>query len=116
MDAALKAVDITAQQMGIIMYVGRGVVNTPFELSKLLEIDSGLMTRMLDKLEKADFLVRTRSVDDRRIVHLQLTEKGLLLTREIPKIAPEVLNERLKDFSQEEFTELQRLLQKFVNT
>jgi DNA-binding MarR family transcriptional regulator len=116
MDAALKAVDITAQQMGIIMYVGRGVVNTPFELSKLLEIDSGLMTRMLDKLEKADFLVRTRSVEDRRIVHLQLTEKGLLLTREIPKIAPEVLNERLKDFSQEEFRELQRLLQKFVNT
>jgi DNA-binding MarR family transcriptional regulator len=115
MDAALKVVDISAQQMGIIMYVGRGVVNTPFELSKLLEIDSGLMTRMLDKLEKADILVRTRSLDDRRIVNLQLTEKGLLLTRDIPEIAPEVLNERLKDFSEGEFNELQRLLQKFVS-
>jgi DNA-binding MarR family transcriptional regulator len=115
MDAALKVVEITAQQMGIILYVGRGEVNTPFELSKLLEIDSGLMTRMLDKLEKADLLVRTRSVDDRRIVNLQLTEKGLQLTKEIPKIAPEVLNDRLKDFSQDEFKELQRLLKKFLD-
>jgi DNA-binding MarR family transcriptional regulator len=115
MDAALKVVEITAQQMGIILYIGRGEVNTPFELSKLLEIDSGLMTRMLDKLEKADLLVRTRSTDDRRIVNLQLTEKGLQLTKEIPKIAPEVLNDRLKDFTQDEFKELQRLLRKFVN-
>jgi DNA-binding MarR family transcriptional regulator len=115
MDAALKVVEITAQQMGIILYIGRGEVNTPFELSKLLEIDSGLMTRMLDKLEKADLLVRTRSTDDRRIVNLQLTEKGLQLTKEIPKIAPEVLNDRLKDFTQDEFRELQRLLRKFVN-
>ncbi len=115
MDSALKVLDINAQQMGIILYVGRGVVNTPFELSKLLEIDSGLMTRMLDKLENQDILVRTRSVDDRRIVNLQLTEKGLQLTKEIPKVAPEVLNARLKNFTQDEFSEFLRLLQKFLD-
>ena len=113
MDGALKAVGITTQQMGIIWHIGRGIVNTPLELSKRLEIDSGLMTRMLDKLEKEDILVRTRSLEDRRIVNLQLTEKGLLLTKEIPKIAPDVLNARLKNFSPGEFNEFQRLLQKF---
>jgi len=51
MDTALKDLDITGQQMGIILSMKQGIANTPFELSKLLGIDTGLMTRMLDKLE-----------------------------------------------------------------
>ena len=51
MDAALKDLDISSQQMGILLALTRGIATTPFELSKLLGIDTGLMTRMLDKLE-----------------------------------------------------------------
>jgi DNA-binding MarR family transcriptional regulator len=114
MDAVLKDLDITAQQMGIILCVGRGIATTPFELSKMLEIDSGLMTRMLDKLEKQGLLARERSVEDRRSVNLGLTEQGVAVLKEIPKVAPEALNRRLKDFTQEEFLEFHRLLEKFL--
>ncbi len=114
MDAVLKDLDITAQQMGIILGVGRGLATTPFELSKMLEIDSGLMTRMLDKLEKQGLLARERSVEDRRSVNLGLTEQGMAVLKEIPKVAPEALNRRLKDFSHEEFLEFHRLLEKFL--
>ncbi len=51
MDAALKDLDITGQQMGILLALDHGSATTPFELSRLLGIDTGLMTRMLDKLE-----------------------------------------------------------------
>ena len=114
MDAVLKDLDITAQQMGIILCVGRGIATTPFELSKMLEIDSGLMTRMLDKLEKQGLLARERSVEDRRSVNLGLTAQGMTVLKEIPKVAPEALNRRLKDFTQEEFLEFHRLLEKFL--
>lgn len=114
MDAALKDLDITAQQMGIILCVGRGIASTPFELSKLLEIDSGLMTRMLDKLEKQGLISRERSLEDRRSVNLGLTEEGAKVLKEIPKVAPEALNNRLKNFSAEEFMEFHRLLEKFL--
>lgn len=113
MDTALKELDITAQQMGIMLSLSRGMATTPFELSKLLAIDTGLMTRMLDKLEHRGLLTRSRSIDDRRVVNLALTAKGHSVANQIPEIAPEVLNARLKDFTRDEFNEFLRLLDKF---
>jgi DNA-binding MarR family transcriptional regulator len=115
-DASLRDLGITAQQMGIILALGRKLASTPFELSRLLDIDTGLMTRMLDKLEKQDVLQRVRSVDDRRSVNLQLTRHGRQLVEKISKRAPDVLNDRLKDFSVTEFREFQRLLAKFIGS
>ena len=114
MDTALKDLDITGPQMGIILAMQRGLASTPFELSKMLSVDTGLMTRMLDKLETKGLLERSRSVDDRRVVNLILTKKGEEIAGEIPKIAPEVLNARLKKFTKAEFEELCRLLSKFI--
>ena len=114
MDAALKELDITSQQMGIMMSMRRGVATTPFELSKLLGIDTGLMTRMLDKFETRGLLERSRSVEDRRVVNLKLTKEGEALAARLPEIAPVVLNRRLRKFTKAEFEELRRLLNKFL--
>jgi DNA-binding MarR family transcriptional regulator len=113
-DAALKDLDISSQQMGIVLSLQRGSAATPFELSKLLGIDTGLMTRMLDKLEAKGLLARSRSVEDRRVVNLQLTRKGEQVAAQIPGIVPPVLNARLRNFSRAEFEELKRLLAKFI--
>jgi len=115
MDAALKDLDITGQQMGIVLSLTHGAAATPFELSKLLGIDTGLMTRMLDKLEAKGLLSRSRSLDDRRVVNLTLTKKGQEVAERIPEVAPTVLNQRLKNFSKEEFVEFRRLLAKFAD-
>lgn len=114
MDNALKDLEITSQQMGIVLNMSRGIASTPFELSKLLGIDTGLMTRLLDKLETRGLLERSRSLEDRRVVNLTLTKKGEEVARLIPEIAPPVLNARLKRFSKEEFKEFNRLLNKFL--
>jgi DNA-binding MarR family transcriptional regulator len=113
-DAALKEYGITSQQMGILLSLDRGPASTPFELSTLLSIDTGLMTRVLDKLELKGLLKRSRSDEDRRIVNLALTQKGHQLAEQIPEIVPPVLNARLKQFSPEEFKEFRRLLDKFI--
>lgn len=113
-DAALKEHGITSQQMGIMLSLHRRMASTPFELSMLLGIDTGLMTRMLDKLESKGLLKRSRSEEDRRIVNLLLTQNGHQLAEQIPEIVPPVLNARLKHFSQEEFEEFRRLLDKFI--
>lgn len=113
MDAALRDLDITSQQMGILMSIKTGLATTPFELSKLLGIDSGLMTRTLDKLEAGKGLLeRSRSVDDRRVINLSLTKRGEDVAARIPEIAPQVQNARLRKFTKAEFVELYRLLGK----
>jgi DNA-binding MarR family transcriptional regulator len=114
MDAALKDLDITGQQMGILMSLKLGAACTPFELSKLLGIDTGLMTRTLDKLEAKGLLERSRDVGDRRVVNLTLTQKGDEVAARLPEVAPHVLNARLSKFTTAEFNELGRLLRKFV--
>lgn len=114
MDTGLKDLDITGQQMGILLAMQRGLASTPFELSKMLSVDTGLMTRMLDKLETKGLLERSRSLDDRRVVNLVLTKKGKEIAGQIPAIAPEVLNARLRKFTKAEFEELCRLLHKFI--
>jgi DNA-binding MarR family transcriptional regulator len=114
MDAALKDLDITTPQMGILLAMQRGLASTPLAISTVLSVDTGLMTRMLDVLEAKGLLERSRRMDDRRMVDLALTKKGREVTAEIPMIAPEVLNARLKKFTTAEFEELGRLLQKFM--
>ncbi|RUL66489.1 MarR family transcriptional regulator [Dyella dinghuensis] len=115
MDAALEPLDITSQQMGIILWLSRGVAATPFEMSRHLSIDTGLMTRMLNKLEAKGLLKRTRSNTDRRVVDLKLTRKGEAIAANIPDMALPVLNERVRNFSKTEFKELLRLLGKFID-
>jgi DNA-binding MarR family transcriptional regulator len=114
MEAALKDLDISSPQMSVLLVMQRGMASKPFEFSKMLFVDTGLMTRTLDKLEAKGLLERSRSADDRRVVNLVLTKKGHEVAAEIPKIAPEVLNARLKRFTKAEFEELGRLLQKFI--
>ncbi|WP_241303361.1 MarR family winged helix-turn-helix transcriptional regulator [Burkholderia stabilis] len=114
MDAALKDLDITTQQMGVLLSLRVGSAATPFELSKLLGVDTGLMTRLLDKLESKGLVERSRSVSDRRVVNLTLTETGQAVAAQIPEIAPKVLNARLRKFTKSEFDELCRLLRKFI--
>jgi DNA-binding MarR family transcriptional regulator len=115
MDAALKDLDISSQQMGIMLMLRQKLASTPFELSKMLGIDTGLMTRMLDKLEAKGLVVRSRDEDDRRVVNLALTKAGIAVADQIPEIAPDVLNARLKDFTKAELNELRRLLRKFLS-
>jgi len=114
MDAALKDLDISSQQMGILLTLRQKMASTPFELSKILGIDTGLMTRMLDKLEMKGLVVRSRDEHDRRVVNLAMTKAGIAVADRIPDIAPDVLNARLKHFTKAEVTELRRLLRKFA--
>jgi DNA-binding MarR family transcriptional regulator len=114
MDAALKELDISSQQMGILLTLRQKVASTPFELSRLLGVDTGLMTRLLDKLETKGLLVRSRDLEDRRVVNLALTKDGVAIADHIPNVAPDVLNARVSDFTKAELTELRRLLRKFI--
>ncbi|WP_225031173.1 MarR family winged helix-turn-helix transcriptional regulator [Paraburkholderia sp. XV] len=115
MDAAVKGLNVRAHHIGIFMSLLRGTDTTPAMLSRHLGVDTGLMTRTLDKLEALGMLTRTRSRDDRRVVNLELTAAGREVALRITEIAPDVLNARFKHFTQEEFVELRRLLCKLLD-
>ncbi|HLX02525.1 MAG TPA: MarR family transcriptional regulator, partial [Trinickia sp.] len=60
MDRALEPLDLTSQQVGVVLLLANGRAQTSQELSRALSYDSGSMTRMLDRLEKKGLIVRNR--------------------------------------------------------
>jgi DNA-binding MarR family transcriptional regulator len=113
-DRAVKPLGLTAQQIGVILMLSSGRANTPFELSRAMSYDSGSMTRLLDRLEKKGFVVRTRSDADRRMVKLELTPQGREAARQLPGLGAAVLNEQLRGFSAEDHATLIALLSRFI--
>lgn len=114
MDRALGPLDLTAQQIGVILLLARGYARTPFELSRKLSYDSGSMTRLLDRLEKKDFISRARSASDRRVIELSLTARGAEAARALPGVIAGELNAQLAGFSADELGTLTALLQRFI--
>jgi DNA-binding MarR family transcriptional regulator len=113
-DRAVKPLGLTAQQIGVILMLSSRRASTPFELSRAMSYDSGSMTRLLDRLEKKGFVVRTRSDADRRMVKLELTAQGQEAARQLPGLGAAVLNEQLRGFSAEEHATLIELLGRFI--
>jgi DNA-binding MarR family transcriptional regulator len=113
-DRAVKPLGLTAQQIGVILMLSSRRASTPFELSRAMSYDSGSMTRLLDRLEKKGFVVRTRSDADRRMVKLELTPQGHEAARQLPSLGAAVLNEQLRGFSPDEHATLIDLLARFI--
>ena len=44
-----------------------------------LYLDSGTLTPLLKKMEDKGWIIRSRSKEDERVVHIQLTEEGMNL-------------------------------------
>ena len=90
--------------------VHAGHADTVAELARVCTIDTGAMTRLLDRLEKKGLCQRVRSQSDRRVVHIELTPAGVAVAERVPHILCEVYNQVLAGFSPQEWAQLRALL------
>ncbi|OWQ92250.1 hypothetical protein CDN99_07885 [Roseateles aquatilis] len=83
-------------------------------LARELAMDGGAMTRLLDRLEAKNLVRRDRSVEDRRVVMVSLTDNGVNAMSAAPGVLSQVFNDHLSGFTDEEFRTLIALLQRLV--
>ena len=98
-DAEMAEHDLTGVQWGPLLIIDFGLGNTAAELARVGCVDTGAMTRMLDRLEAKGLLRRSRCPRDARVVRLELTDEGRRLCREIPYGLSRVLNRLLRGFT-----------------
>lgn len=79
-----------------------------------MNVDTGAITRMLDRLVAKGVVERTRIPEDRRVVKLALTESGHALTDQILPIVAHALNLHLQGFSADETRMLLALLKRMI--
>ena len=113
-DRQMQAHDLTAMQWKPLLMLKFGQAETAAELARLNCSDTGAMTRMLDRLEAKGLIARERSAQDRRVVHLKLTDAGQRVADLIPYGLSAVLNEHLEGFSAAEFDQLKSLLHRML--
>lgn len=87
---------------------------TPAELSKLLGIQPSAVSRMLGSMSKQGLVKREISNNDRRVVHVSITDEGERVIRNFLKQFYSLMVEALGEFSQEEQTQAIECQGKFV--
>ena len=114
LDTHLAPYGVTAPQFKVLVMVAQFGAQTPADLCRMLSLDSGSMTRMLDRLEQKDLLARTRSEADRRQVRLMLTPDGQQLSDLLPQIGAKAMNEMVGMLDSEELAMLEKILTKIL--
>jgi MarR family transcriptional regulator for hemolysin len=84
--------------------------NTQHDLAAALGIEGPTLTRHLDGLENAGFVVRIRDTADRRAVRLETTEAGRDLHRQLLRVARAFDRQLRAGLSDEEIDGLRSLL------
>ncbi|MEX3024992.1 MarR family transcriptional regulator [Proteus mirabilis] len=81
------------------------------ELADVVVIERYNLTRMIDRLEKEQLVIRTRSDDDRRAAFATITEKGKALRKEMWIIYQGVIKDYfISQFSEDEITRFTQAL------
>jgi len=104
---------LTDAQWKPLLFIHQGRGETAADLARSSCIDTGAVTRMLDRIEDKALVRRVRSEQDRRIVKLELTDEGRRLAEEVvPEVLSGVLNETLAGFTASEYEQFKHLLQR----
>ncbi len=113
-DVEMQQYDLTAMQWRPLLFISTGKVATAAALAKETHMDTGATTRMLDRLQNKGLLIRKRCDQDRRVVHLELTEAGERICKNIPTGLCKVMNQHLKGFNQSEVDSLKGYLERML--
>ncbi|AOK16465.1 MarR family transcriptional regulator [Burkholderia cepacia] len=105
---------ITGTQASMLFMIAVGKCSTAAELAREYGIDASAVTRLLDRVEKRGLLSRVRSIEDRRVVRLELTDEGRALAERLPPIFRSVLDQVLDGFTPEEVGFLKSMLRRIL--
>ena len=109
-----RRADLTGPQLTVLKVLeGLGDLSLS-ELSERIRAQNSTVTGIIDRMEREDLVVRARSTEDRRVVHIQLTEKGARIAREITVEPMEVFRSALESLSVGEMRDLLKILTKIA--
>ncbi|AOW20225.1 MarR family winged helix-turn-helix transcriptional regulator [Urechidicola croceus] len=105
-----KPFNISSQQYNVLRILkGAGKKITVNAVKDRMIERSPNTTRMMDKLCEKNFIERERCENDRRVVYVNITDKGLKLVNQIPI---EVLENEIEKITEKEAETLNFLLDK----
>jgi DNA-binding MarR family transcriptional regulator len=110
----LAELGITSTQASIMFMLASGRGLAAADLAREYGIDASTVTRLIDRLQARGLLNRVRSEEDRRVINLEVTERGMAIAERIPDIFTTVLDKLLLGFTPEEVGYLKSMLRRIL--
>ncbi len=80
------------------------------DIAEKRNLKSATVTRMLQRMEKAGFIVRKQDSEDMRVIRIYLSEKGRAVKEELEAKMRQIEEESFGNFSEEEYQEVYNYL------
>jgi DNA-binding MarR family transcriptional regulator len=111
---ALEPLGLTVKHYGLLtLLVHEGSVSQG-RLGEVMRIDRTTMVALIDDLERAEFVDRSRNPEDRRAYALSATASGRRVQSKAATLMKQVYDETLSPLSAEERRELRRMLRGII--
>jgi DNA-binding MarR family transcriptional regulator len=87
---------------------------TQVELADRMRVEKASLTGVLDGMERAGLIKRSRNADDRRKINITLTAQGRRLKAEVLPYAAKISRKATRGMSEAETAQLRQLLAKLI--
>ena len=110
-DGLFKKYGLTNAQYNVLRILrGEGARMPSLAVAERLVTRVPDITRLVDRLEQGGLVKRERSTEDRRVVYVSVTAKGLALLADLDEPVRMLHREQLQHMPKKELGELSRLL------
>lgn len=106
--------DITYNDMHVIEAIGLDKPQKMSHIAKKMSVTTGTLTKAIDALEKKGYVCRERSRQDKRVVNITLTQRGIDAYRHHERFHQDMIAFILDSVSEQECKVLQSTLEKLM--
>ncbi len=107
-----KRAQLTGPQLTVVKILETIGELSLTELSERIRAQNSTVTGIIDRMERENLVVRERSTEDRRVVKIRLTPKGMDLARDVPVEPMVIFRSALLALSKDEMQDLLKILLK----
>jgi DNA-binding MarR family transcriptional regulator len=111
---AEKATGLTSPQLWALKTIAQESPIMVSDIARRMYLHPATVVGILDRLEKQNLVIRVRSIDDRRIVRVELTAKGRTLRKKAPEIAQNLLVGGLEKLPQRNLNKIASSMKQIV--
>ena len=111
---AAEGLDITTEQWTVMACLWKKDKVTQQTLCNITAKDKPSMTRLIDKLEKRNFVTRVSDPNDRRINLIHLTDAGITLQHKATELVQNIATKSLRNITDDELNVCRVVLRKIM--
>ncbi|NQT94908.1 MAG: MarR family transcriptional regulator [Candidatus Omnitrophica bacterium] len=106
---------LTISHMIVLELLNEKKCSNMSEIAKILDLTMGAVTAIVDKMVEVQLVKRGHSEEDRRIVEVCLTKKGIDTAKKVTKNRLEIIKEVFSVMTKQEKQQYLKLLNKVYN-